>query len=206
VVKVALERPAGWVVVVADRPGVDAGVWIDGQKTFQGALPARVKALAGSREVRISGADPGEFLESTVEVADGEESVVKWMGTARTVPRVVEPRIDVKKPVRPTRRGVSPVKAALFWGGIGVAAAGGAVHLWGYIEWRNANDGKHYWGAIESARTSATRKYWSAFAMYGAGAAAIAASFLVPAEGRHPLVLSPSPAPGGMALSAGWPW
>jgi len=101
---------------------------------------------------------------------------------------------------------VSAVKAGLFWGGLGAAVLGASLHVGGYVSWRDVSDGTHTYPDVEAGRKTTTALYGTAYALYGVAAAAVAASFLVPSDGRHPLGFAAAPAPGGASLVASLRW
>jgi tetratricopeptide (TPR) repeat protein len=100
---------------------------------------------------------------------------------------------------------VSPLRAGLFWGGLGTLAVAGAVHVWGFAEWKSFSGGSHTYPQAVSAKQAAERKYFSAYALYGVGIAAITASLVV-GNGRHPLGFGAAPVPGGVEAAIGVRW
>lgn len=106
----------------------------------------------------------------------------------------------------PSLEGTSGLKAGLFWGGLGALVLGAGLNVWGYLEYRKVDDASHTWAQKKSARDSAAWKYYTAYALYGVGGAAVVASFLVPASGRHPLGIGAVPLPGGGAVVATLEW
>jgi tetratricopeptide (TPR) repeat protein len=105
------------------------------------------------------------------------------------------PRIAFAPPPPKPAPETSVLKAALFWGGLAAAAAGGGLHAWGSIEWSGVESGKNTYAEVSDAEESATWKYMAGYGLYGAGAAAIVTSFLV-GDGEHPLAFGPAPAAG----------
>lgn len=112
----------------------------------------------------------------------------------------------VTRPAPSPLEGTSGWKAGLFWGGLGAVVLGAGLNVWGYLEYRKVDDAKHTFAQKRSARDSAVWKYGTAYALYGVGGAAVVASFLVPASGRHPLGIGAVPVPGGGAVVATVEW
>lgn len=191
IIKIKIEKPSGIILVKSDIPDILAKVWVDGNKVFEGLLPAKITAEVGTRLIKVSDLTEREFIESIVEVTEDRENVVKWIGSSKAISTTTIPKVDIQSQYPGEK--VSILKSVLFWGGLGIGAGGGALHLWGYLEWRGVNDGKHYWKEIEDVRGSASRKYWSAFALYGIGAAMITLSFVIQDDKKHPIsfVLGP---------------
>ncbi len=179
--RVVLKQPVGTLRVLANA--AKARVMVDGRKAYKGALPATLALAPGTHHVLVRAGAAYQPLNRDVRIIAGKSvslELQKPPVRAAKAPR----RVLIRKPL-PARR-TSPIKAGLFWGGIGLAAAGAAFNVWGYLVWKHTVDNKPTMAEVNAAISGAKWRTYTAFALYAAGAASVITSFFV-GHGRHPL-------------------
>lgn len=145
-----------------------------------------------------------KYAKTSEYRAAGERKVreIRARATARVTPKVQTKGTSVTV----GRKGVSPLKAALFWGGLAGALVGAGLNIWGYVEWKRATSGTPTYDSARSARTSAMWKTYTAFGLYGVSAVMVGTSFFV-GNGAHPLGFIAAPTnDGGLAVSLSGRW
>ncbi len=191
-----LQGKQGHVHVECNTPG--ARIFVNGKP--RGLLPLDLVLDPDTYDIRVEKAN-WEIFHKVLQIKTGEslrlDVVLK---PVLTVPRKV-----VVQAVGPVKRPVSKLKAALLWGGMGLAVLGGGIQVWGYIQAKNAANSEHTHAQYESARNAARVKYYCAYAMYGAGAVAIVLSFVLPTKGRNPLITA-VPLRDGAAIEGSIRW
>ncbi|MBM4394908.1 MAG: PEGA domain-containing protein [Deltaproteobacteria bacterium] len=192
------DRYFGRLRVAVEPPGT--GIQLDGEPVGEAPLAGPLDVRAGEHLVTMSKRGFATQHRRVEVPAGGDASVETAMVAMRAESGPAGADGSVAAPAAP-RRGWSPLKAGLFFGGVGAVVAGVALHVAGFEHYRRINDsGGFTYPEKRDARALASGLGYGAYALYGVGAAAVVTSFLVPAKGRHPIGYAAAPAPGGGAV------
>ncbi len=224
--RVALEEQAGTIrVVPAGGPATgEVQVLVDGADAFRGSLPARVRARAGQRIVRVLRRDGTEAALRHVTVPDQGEVEV---AVASPAPQSVAPAPSPGPPVAPVPAVTARAERGFPWHFVVIGSGAAMVAGGGVMTALAARDRSKVTGAatapdgtvtglsqprassyVSSARTKDTVSY----ILYGVGGAAVVGGVLWwvfgdssgadQASGPSPVVPSAAPFDGGALLGA----